>query len=343
MPHFARWTAVLLVALSATAAAVDRIPGTQTYWSYKVDPITDVNKSFVTLYEVNDVIGDTALVVRCSNVERPDLWLYFKSKHQIVDPAATMSDGLPDVTMRLGTDPAISLPVAALTSTSDPDGTTDAYSLGVQGATVQRIVTGLNAGKRLVVRFNRESGGQPLTYTFSASGFAQAWQQVRGCGTRLPSPSASTPSVTITPPLASAAPAAAAPKFTSWYFTTCTDAASGQVRTSLLAGRAALCQLVIETIPNGARVVRAEFRYELAYREAGQTGKLILDSVDTWPATSSSVTRFRQEGSKLIFTLPLNVRARPERVYTSINVTATLFFDNGSSKKVYEPLPVALY
>ncbi|MFC4637880.1 hypothetical protein [Deinococcus hohokamensis] len=60
---------------------------------------------------------------------------------------------------------------------------------------------------------------------------------------------------------------------------------------------------------------------------------------DKW----ASVTRFRQEGSKLIFTLPLNVRARPERVYTSINVTATLFFDNGSSKKVYEPLPVVPY
>lgn len=345
MLRLARRALSLLIALTATASAVDRVPGTQTYWSYNTDPITDVNKSFVRLYEVNDVVGDTSLVVRCSNNDQPELWLYFTSKNAIVDPSATMSDGLPGVTMRLGTDSAIILPPAALVPTTSDD-VIDPYSLGVQGTTVQRIVAGLDAGKRLVVRFNRESGGQPLTYTFSASGFSQAWQQIRTCGLGLrPLNPTSTPaqSVTLSSPTMSAAPAGIAPKFTSWYFTTCTDAASGQVRTSLIAGRAGLCQMVIESIPNGARVLRAEFRYELSYREAGQTGKLILDSVDRWPTTGSSVTKFRQEGSKLIFTLPLNVRARPERVYTSINVTATVFFDNGSNKKVYEPLPVTLY
>ena len=47
-----------------------------------------------------------------------------------------------------------------------------------------------------------------------------------------------------------------------------------------------------------------------------------------------------RSGNQLILTLPLNVRVRPERVYTSINVTGNIVFSNGSTKKVYEPLPV---
>ncbi|GGL20278.1 hypothetical protein [Deinococcus radiotolerans] len=237
MPRLARWTAVLLTTLAASAAAVDRMPGTQTDWSYRQDPITDVNKSFLRLHEVNDVAGDTSLVVRCSDAERPELWLCIITKHQIVDAAATMSDGLPDVVMRL--------PVAAM--------------VNIQDATVKRIVAGLHAGKRLVVRFTRQSGGQPLTSTFSANGFAQAWQQIRACGSRLAgtAPSAATLTMTITAPCA----AGAAPKFVACFFTTCTDASSGPVRPSFVAGRAALCQLAIDTIPNGVRVVRADFRY----------------------------------------------------------------------------------
>ncbi|GGL20263.1 hypothetical protein [Deinococcus radiotolerans] len=64
--------------------------------------------------------------------------------------------------------------------------------------------------------------------------------------------------------------------------------------------------------------------------------------MDRWPATGAAGVKFRQDGARLLFTLPLNVRARAERGYTSINVTATLHFDNGS-KKVYEPLPVVLH
>ena len=131
-----------------------------------------------------------------------------------------------------------------------------------------------------------------------------------------------------------------APKFTRWYFTTCRDASSGASRTGLLAGRAHLCDLAIETVPNGAHPVSAVFRYELEYREGNRTGKLMLDGEDHWPSAGGPVTKYRQEGSRLIFTLPLNVRVRPNRVYTSINVTGTINFDNGSSKRVYEPLPV---
>ena len=33
-------------------------------------------------------------------------------------------------------------------------------------------------------------------------------------------------------------------------------------------------------------------------------------------------------------------RLRAQRQYTSINVIASVVFDNGSSKRIYEPLPV---
>lgn len=97
---------------------------------------------------------------------------------------------------------------------------------------------------------------------------------------------------------------------------------------------------MIDTVPKGARPVRAEFRYELEYREAARSGKLTLDATDVWPPAGGTVTALRQSGSQLIFTLPLNVRARADRVYTSLNVTATVYFSNGASKRVYEPLPV---
>ena len=55
-----------------------------------------------------------------------------------------------------------------------------------------------------------------------------------------------------------------------------------------------------------ARPVSAEFRYELEDREGGLTGKLTLPGVDRWPPADGTGTRFRQEGSRLIFTLPLS-------------------------------------
>ncbi|ABF46298.1 hypothetical protein Dgeo_2004 [Deinococcus geothermalis DSM 11300] len=42
----------------------------------------------------------------------------------------------------------------------------------------------------------------------------------------------------------------------------------------------------------------------------------------------------------MIFTLPLKVRARTDRVYTSLNVTGKITFSKGSVKSVYELLPV---
>ncbi len=312
------------------------MPGTQTYYSYSKDPITDINTSFIALYEVNDSTSGTFFTVRCANGDKPDLWVGLNTKNDLLSEEDASLDRMPAVTMRLGDDAPIVLSGSELTSVVNASQDVNTKAVAIHSAAVRRIVNGLNAGKRLVIRVNRASGGQALTYTFPAGGFSTAWSQVRACGAATTA-STQPSGITLTP---STGRASGAPKFTKWYFTTCRDAASGAVRTGLVAGQAHLCDLVIETLPNGAQPVSAVFRYELEYREGGRAGKLTLDSVDTWPPSTGPVTKFRQDGDQLIFTLPLNVRARSNRVYTSINVTATVNFSNGSSKRVYEPLPV---
>jgi|GEM_PF-6392621 len=128
-----------------------------------------------------------------------------------------------------------------------------------------------------------------------------------------------------------------APKFTQWTVTSCT--AQGRTTSTLTPGTPNTCQLVIDTVPNGARPINASFQYELEYRENGVLRKLTLPGGDKWTPSGGTV-RFQQRGNQLAFSLPLNVRARTDRRYTSINIIGTVVFDNGSSKRVYEPLPI---
>ena len=133
-----------------------------------------------------------------------------------------------------------------------------------------------------------------------------------------------------------------APKFMEWHFGDCGDDETGRVATGLTRGRLQYCPLVINTVPNGAQPVQAEFNYELEYPdEYGTTQKFAIDAPDHWPpAPDQPTTKFRQDGDNLIFILPLIVKDRADRPYNSINVTGEIIFDNGSRKKVYEKLPV---
>lgn len=318
------------------ALAATRVPGTFTYYSAARDPITDANTGSVIIDEVNDTSGQTRLALRCADRDRPALWATLTTKNALLSEEEAYAGLKPAVTIRLGDDPAVVLRDSDLVSVVDTRENVLTRNIGLQGAVVRQIAAGLNAGKRLVVRVNRRTGGQALTYTFPARGFDVAWAGVNGCQPYGRAATAAAPRATI--PSSSAV---GAPKFTEWYFTTCRDTVSGASRAGLVAGRAHLCDLVIETVPNGARPVAAEFRYELEYREGGRTGKLTLPGVDAWPPRAGdTVTRFRQEGSRLVFTLPLNVRVRAERVYTSLGVTGKVTFDNGSVKSIYEALPV---
>lgn len=338
MARFSRSLALLACALlSGLATAQTRVPGTQTYYSARQDPITDVNTSSVFIPEVNDTEGSTVFTVRCSDDGEPEVWAALATKNDLLSEDEAYQGLKPALTLRLGDDAPIVLRDRDMTSVVDANDEVLTRRIGLQGEIVQTVIRGLNAGKRLAVRVNRRSGGQALTYIFPAAGFSTAWTSVNRCMSK-GAVSIRTPPPTLAPTASASLPA---PKFTEWYFTTCRDATTGVARAGLLAGRTHLCDLVIETVPNGLQPVSAEFRYELEYREGSAAGKLILPGIDRWTAGSTGV-KFRQDGNRLVFTVPLNVRARANRVYTSINVTGNIIFNNGTSKRVYEPLPIRL-
>ncbi|ABF46299.1 hypothetical protein Dgeo_2005 [Deinococcus geothermalis DSM 11300] len=261
-----------------TGLAVTRVPGTSTSYSAQRDPITDANTGLISIDEVNDTYGETALTIRCSDRDRPDLWATLISTHDLFSEDQVLFGMKPAITIRWGDDPPVVLRDSDLISVVNSREDLQTRQIGVQGPVVQRIVNGLSAGKRLVARVNRVSGGQALTYTFPGVGFATAWEGVKK-GASFGSPSANFTQSPVT-----AGGATGAPKFTQWYFTTCRDAVSGAARAGLVAGRAHLCDLVVETVPNGTQPVAAEFRYELEYRENGRAGKLTLPGAAQAPA-----------------------------------------------------------
>ncbi|WP_261664941.1 hypothetical protein [Deinococcus sp. Marseille-Q6407] len=334
MKKFA-WMLALALTLSPSAQAIDRVPGTWTYYSVSRDPITDVNNSMVIIDEINDTYGSTALALKCADRDIPSLWAMLKSKNPLIDPDREI---LPTATVRIGSGAPQTIYGDALYSTS-LNGDTDAYTIGFPGGITREMAAGLFRGDRVVIRLDRDPGvgRQTLTYTFPADGFKTAWNAVNRCQQSGRAVS-STPR--RTPAGNGSTRSSEAPKFTQWYFTTCTDTASGAVRSQLRAGQTHRCQLVVDTVPNGAVPVAATFSYELEYVEAGRSGKLTLPTRDAWQAGDSGPVMYRADGNRLVFNLPLNVRARSERRYTSINVTANVTFSNGNSKRIYEKLPV---
>ena len=325
--------------LPPAAHAAERVPGTWTYYSVSRDPITDVNTSMILIDEINDLTSQTYLGFRCSNEDYAHTWAMLSTKNPLYDPETLW---MPEATIRIGQNPPVTVPADAITAVGNSY-SSDETTIGFPEGITRQMAAGLFAGQSVVVRLSRDPsvGRQVLTFTFPANGFKTAWNAVGRCQS-----SGAPASAPVSQTRSSAAPSAGnrteAPKFTEWYFTTCTDTASGAVRSQLRAGQTHRCQLVINTVPNGAVPVAATFTYELEYVEAGRSGKLTLDTRDRWQAGGSGPILFRTEGGRLIFNLPLNVRARAERRYTSINVTGEVVFSNGSSKRVYEKLPVAL-
>lgn len=131
-----------------------------------------------------------------------------------------------------------------------------------------------------------------------------------------------------------------APKFPQWYFTTCEDDSTGELHTGLHVGVLQRCALVIETVPNGASPVSAKFTYEVEFQQDGETIKKKISAASVWPSSGEPSTTLDTRGDRLIFSLPLMIRARDDRTYQSINAIGEITFDNGATKKVYEKLPV---
>ena len=68
------------------------------------------------------------------------------------------------------------------------------------------------------------------------------------------------------------------------------------------------------------------------------TAKIRTPGRDTYAAGGGGNVKMTQQGGSLSFTLPFNVRARADRRYVRVGAIGTLVFDDGSSKRVYEPL-----
>ncbi len=132
-----------------------------------------------------------------------------------------------------------------------------------------------------------------------------------------------------------------APKLLGWHFDGCQDPETGETFGTLQAGKLQYCQLVIDFEPNGSLLTSADFNYELEFEENGAPLKLIIDTPDHWPSASQPETKFSQTENTFIFDLPLTVKDRLDRQYNKINVTGKIFFDNGSSKQIYEQLDIS--
>lgn len=263
----------------------------------------------------------------------PGTWVgYSVSQDPITDVNIGAGTALPTVTLRIGSAPAQTIYPQQLSETRSANDNSLPNSVAFPAGITRQMAAGLYAGQRVVLRLerSRSAGAQVLTYTFPADGSQAAWNAVNRC-----QPLGQTASAPV------AAATGEAPRFKQWYFTNCTEEKSGAVPSQLRAGQLHRCSLVIETIPNGATPVSTVFSFELEYTQDGRNGKITLDDRDVWQAGGvSGPVSLRTEGSRLIFTLPLNVRSRADRRYTSINVSGTIHFSNGGSKRVYEKLPV---
>ncbi|MFB9993709.1 hypothetical protein ACFFLM_17245 [Deinococcus oregonensis] len=135
-----------------------------------------------------------------------------------------------------------------------------------------------------------------------------------------------------------AAPDNAAPKLLDWSFTSCRS--NRGVTAYLPLGEGAACTLQVNTVPNGRRLISASFEYELEYYVGSATAKIRIPGRDTYAASGGGNVKLSQQGGSLSFTLPLNVRARSDRRYVRVGAIGTLVFDDGTSKRVYEPLDI---
>jgi hypothetical protein len=325
------------------ASAVTRVPGTNVYYTANTDPITDINIGAAFIGEQYDQETQTLLIVKCADRDRSAPWINIHTKNVLLTSSEADANIFPNVVVRLGTDTPIQVAATNLASIVHSDGTVNVNNIGFSEGLTRTMVTGLLANKKLVIRITRTTGGAPLTYTFPATGFSTAWTGINQCRSAGPaSPAVSAPSsapAALNPAgSSSSGSAAGAPKFIQWGFTGCTSQSG--TTAALIAGQGSACGLSLDFVPNGAAAISAEFRYELEYLENGVKGKLTLDGVDRWSVSGGGKINAQVFANRLTFQLPLNVRLRPNRRYTSINVIGSIVFDNGSSKRIYEPLTI---
>ncbi|ADY26775.1 hypothetical protein Deipr_1637 [Deinococcus proteolyticus MRP] len=135
------------------------------------------------------------------------------------------------------------------------------------------------------------------------------------------------------------AQAQTAPKFNQWYLQLCSVGGNAGLN-YVVAGYQNYCALTIKVTPNGAVPVKAVFSYELEWTEGGRPRKVALPGKDIWTPHGGGDVVMEVDTYQYDVFLPLNVRNRPDRQYTAINVIGNFTFSNGSTKKIFEKINV---
>ena len=165
---------LLAVLLPTAAAEVKRIPGTDAYYSYEVDAMTDANESFVVIAEVNDTSAETTFLILCRNGQPR---MYFDTKNDLLSVEDYDMDRSPNLMYRVDAQQAKTIPTVPTMQDGEPDYTT----LGFDTARTQIMLTALtNAQQKITFRILR-NGASALDYTFSTKGFKEAWRNVKSC------------------------------------------------------------------------------------------------------------------------------------------------------------------
>ncbi|MBX8464635.1 hypothetical protein [Deinococcus sp. RIT780] len=160
--------------ISTAAAELQQVPGTNVYYSYETDAMTDANESYVVIAEVNDTSAETTLAILCRQ-GKPEIFL--NTKNDLLSVEDYDMERSPNLMYRVDAQQAKTIPTTVTTKDGEPDYTT----LGFDVPRTQILVTALtNAQQKITFRILRK-GASALDYTFSTRGFKDAWRGVKNC------------------------------------------------------------------------------------------------------------------------------------------------------------------
>ncbi|WP_145999363.1 hypothetical protein [Deinococcus sp. UR1] len=165
---------LLAVLLPTAAAEIQKVPGTNVFYSYETDAMTDANESFIAIGEVNDTSASTVFLIFCREGQ---VEFYLKTKNPLLSVDDYDMKRTPNLMYRVDTQQSKTIPSITATKNDEPDYTTLAFDK----ARGQILLTAFsNAQQKIAFRILRNDASA-LDYTFSTKGFKDAWRNVKSC------------------------------------------------------------------------------------------------------------------------------------------------------------------
>jgi hypothetical protein len=165
---------LLAAALPTAGAEFLQVPGTDVYYSYETDAMTDANESYMLIGEINDTAGATAFYIICREGQAE---VFLKTKNTLLSADDHAVKRTPNLMYRVDAQQAKTIPTATALKNDEPDYT----ALTFDKARTQILLTAFsNAQQKIAVRILRNDASA-LDYTFSTKGFKDAWRNVKSC------------------------------------------------------------------------------------------------------------------------------------------------------------------